>query len=74
VARSGKSLGDTFSRPRKQVHFHPTDTTRFVVVREFDDLDQARRYLASPDRQQRMQAARVVNCVDYLPEAAAASR
>jgi hypothetical protein len=59
---------------REQLHFHPTNTERFVVVREFDDLDQARRYLASPERQRRMQAARVVDCVDYLPAAASASR
>jgi antibiotic biosynthesis monooxygenase (ABM) superfamily enzyme len=57
-----------------QLHFHPTDVKRFVVVREFDDLDQARNYLASPARQQRMQAAGVVQCEDYLPDAAPLSR
>ena len=51
-----------------QVHFHPTDTQRIVVLREFGDLEQARAYLTSEARKQRMQAARVVTCEDYLPE------
>jgi hypothetical protein len=59
---------------RQQLHFHPSNAKRFVVVREFDDLDQARTYLASPARQRRMQAARVVDCVDFLPAAASESR
>lgn len=52
----------------KRLHFHPTDANRFIVIREFDNLDQARRYLASPERQQRMAAARVVQCTDYFPD------
>jgi hypothetical protein len=57
-----------------RLHVHPSEAKRFVVVREFDDLDQARTYLASPARQRRMDEARVVDCVDYLPKAASASR
>lgn len=56
------------------VHYHPTDAQRFVVIREFADLGQARAYLTSDARKQRMQAARVVACEDYLPEPASPSR
>ena len=50
-----------------QLHVHPTDALQFVAIREFGDLEQARAYLTSEARQQRMQAAGVVHCVDYLP-------
>ena len=53
---------------RQQLLLHPTHAKRFVVIREFDDLDQARGYLASASRQRRMRDARVVECTDYLPE------
>lgn len=51
-----------------QVHYHPTDTQRFVVIREFVGLDEARAYLTSEARKGRMQAAGVVAYQDYLPE------
>lgn len=54
---------------RKLVLPHPEDARRFVVVREFDDLDRARTYLGSASRQGRMKEGRVVDCVDYLPRA-----
>ena len=59
---------------RQRLHVHPTDATRFVVVRRFEDLDRARSYLASPERRERMREGRVVRCEDDLPEAASEPR
>ena len=54
---------------RQHLLRHPTDPNQVVLIREFDDHEQARRYLESAPRRQRMQASRVEECIDYLPEA-----
>ena len=48
---------------------HPTDRNEVAVIREFEDLDLARRYHAGATRRQRMQDAGVVEYVDFLPQA-----